>query len=83
VLNAPVSSNPPQRISLLVRAVLHFVTLHTLTLAAASLAGRAMGPAIATAANNIMVRVVSCMVMFVGLYVWRVLLMVWLSVVVN
>jgi hypothetical protein len=38
----------------------------TSMLAAASLAGRAIGLAIATAANSIAVRVVSCMVMIVG-----------------
>jgi hypothetical protein len=39
----------------------------TSMLAAASLAGRAIGLAIATAANSIVVRVVSCMLMTVGL----------------
>ena len=38
----------------------------TSTLAAASLAGRAIGLAIATAANSIVVRVVNCMVIIVG-----------------
>lgn len=41
--------------------------IDTSMLAAASLAGRAIGLAIATAANSIAVRVVSCMVMIVGL----------------
>jgi hypothetical protein len=42
--------------------VLRSVKLGTLTLSeAASLAGRAIGPAIATAANSIVVMVVSCM----------------------
>lgn len=49
----------------------------TSTLAAASLAGRAIGPAIATAANSIAVRAVSCMVMVVSSrldWVWKVCL---------
>jgi hypothetical protein len=50
--------------------MLRSAKLGTLTLAAAaSLAGRAMGPAIATAANSIVAMVVSCMVTLVGLWV--------------
>jgi hypothetical protein len=51
--------------------------LGTLTLSeAASLAGRAIGPAITTAANSIVAMVVNCMVTLVGLWVvseWRVI----------
>ena len=38
-------------------------------LKAATFSGRAIGPAIATAANSMVVRVVSCMVEVVGLWV--------------
>ena len=40
--------------------------IDTSMLAAAFLAGKAIGPAIATAANSIAVRVVSCMMVIVG-----------------
>ena len=46
--------------------VLRFVMMDTSMLAAAPLAGRAIGPAIATAANSIAVRMVSCMAIAVG-----------------
>lgn len=47
--------------------MLRYGMMLTSMLAAASLAGRAIGLAIATAAKSIVVRVVSCMVMIVGL----------------
>lgn len=60
--------------------------MDTSTLAAASLAGMAIGPAIAKAANSIAVRVVSCMVMMGCLWlawVWKVCLASSLKVVLS
>jgi hypothetical protein len=49
--------------------VLYSVVLSTLTLDAAFLLGRAMGPATTTAANRVVMRVVSYMVICTGLWV--------------